>query len=270
MRNLRARMSRRVRCWTQSGTGARLTRSAADANCARSDSASGSFWTNTRFRRRRWTGACKIGECIHNLRSALDNLAYALARLKTDPPTRPWTIYFPIFGEQGRFNNNGRASIAQLPPAAADAIERLQPFQRTGARQDGTPEQDLLLLLQALSNSDKHRVPSIVLIAPKKIDHLHAVEFRSEEEASLNVPPDVTAYGGPLSPGVVMAEMRTKHPIASVAARVEIAAVVALETEKGPENLGFILPALVTYTGMVVDQLRGFFRRVEGRFFSAS
>jgi len=33
-------------------------------------------------------GLC-IGECVHNLRTALDNLAFALARLVHDQPTSP-------------------------------------------------------------------------------------------------------------------------------------------------------------------------------------
>ncbi len=38
-----------------------------------------------------------VGECAHNLRSALDNLAFALARLRRDPPPDPGRIAFPIF-----------------------------------------------------------------------------------------------------------------------------------------------------------------------------
>jgi hypothetical protein len=39
--------------------------------------------------------AMMIGDCVHNLRSALDNLCYSAARLKSDPPDDPLGIQFP-------------------------------------------------------------------------------------------------------------------------------------------------------------------------------
>jgi len=199
------------------------------------------------------------GECVHNLRTALDNLAYSLARLHRDPPTRPQDIAFPIYREKAKFEANGRKSIAQLPKAAAAVVERIQPFQRDGSAKEGTPDKDPLLLLQSLDNTDKHRVPSVVLLAPSELSHVHQVEFRTEEEAALNAPPDFFAWTGPLNPGVVLAELRTKHPISAVTGRSDIRAVIALETDRGPMALDQVLTPLVLYSGMLVDQFRGFF-----------
>lgn len=201
-----------------------------------------------------WTG-----ECVHNLRSGLDNLAYALARLHRDPPERPQDIAFPIYREKKKFDENGKRNIAQLPQQAAAVIERIQPFQRDGSPEEGVAENDPLLLLQSLNNTDKHRVPSVVLLAPASLSHFHKIEFRSDEEAAANAPPDLTAWTGPLKPGVVLVEMRTKHPIASVKGRSDIHAVVALETEDGPRPLDQVLKPLLVYTCMIVDQFRAFF-----------
>lgn len=201
-----------------------------------------------------WTG-----ECVHNLRSGLGNLAFALARLHCDPPGRPQDIAFPIYREKNKFDENAKKNIAQLPKKAAALIERIQPFQRDGSPAEGVAANDPLLLLQSLNNTDKHRVPSVVLLAPATLSHLHDIEFRSEDEAAANAPPDLTAWTGPLNAGVVLVEMRSKHPLASVKGRSEIHAVVALETDEGPRPLDQVLKPLLVYTSMIVDQFRAFF-----------
>jgi hypothetical protein len=201
----------------------------------------------------------QVGECAHNIRSSLDNLAFALARLREDPPKRPNAIAFPIYREREKFEQNGRRNLDQLPPEAAKLIERIQPFQRDGGETEGAAEQDPLLYLQELNNTDKHRVPSVVLIAPENLGHEHEVEFRSEAEAALNAPPNVTAWSGPLSPGVVLFEMKTKHPLVKVKGRTEIKAVVAVEVLERPFPVERLLGDVGRYTSMVVEQFCGFF-----------
>jgi hypothetical protein len=201
------------------------------------------------------------GECVHNLRSALDNLAYALARLHRDPPGRPKDVAFPIYREKKKFDDKGKKNVAQIPKQAAAVLERIQPFQRDGSLQEGRAENDPLLMLQSLNNTDKHRVPSVVLLAPASLSHVHEIEFRNDDEAAANAPPDFTVWTGPLKPSVVLVEMRTKHPVASVKGRSDIHAVVALETDDGPRPLDQVLKPLLVYSGMIVDQFRAFFSK---------
>jgi len=113
------------------------------------------------------------GECVHNLRSSLDNLAFALARLRQDPPTNPAAIHFPICQDRSTFEKSDRVrrSLDQIPAETASRVERLQPFQRNRSDEEGTPETDALAQLQWLNNNDKHRVPSVVLIAPTEVSH---------------------------------------------------------------------------------------------------
>jgi len=75
-----------------------------------------------------------VGECAHNLRSALDNLAFALARLRCDPPPNPGRIAFPIFTDKSQFEKKARQSLEQMPGAAEQLIENLQPFNRDGSQ----------------------------------------------------------------------------------------------------------------------------------------
>src|ERR1700687_4171461 len=73
-----------------------------------------------------------IGDCVHNLRSSLDNLCFALARLKRDPPERPHRIQFPVFADAERFRHDPRVAdtLSQLPAEVAGHIELWQPFRR--------------------------------------------------------------------------------------------------------------------------------------------
>jgi hypothetical protein len=200
------------------------------------------------------------GECVHNLRSSLDNLAFALARLQRDLPEKPGRIAFPIYTERAPFEQRGRTSVDQLPPAAAALIEQLQPFQRDASAVLGTPHRDTLVLLQWLSNTDKHRIPSIVLIAPTQISHAFSATFYSDADAAANVPPDTVFWVGPLQEGAVLVEYRTKHPIASAAGKFEGRAIVAIQTDREAVALIPTLRALGRYTALVIAQFGSFFQ----------
>jgi len=97
------------------------------------------------------------------------------------------------------------------------------------------------------------------LIAPKTISHSVQVEFGSEEDAAANVPPDTTVWAGPLEPGVVLLDYKTNRPIASVKGRFDGHAVVAVQTQKGFEQVDTYIQGIKYYTGLVVDQFRPFF-----------
>ena len=200
-----------------------------------------------------------FGECIHNLRSSLDNLAFALARTRRDPPEKPSRIAFPIFETRAEFEKRGRSNIDQLPEKAAALIELIQPFQRDGSAEHGSPDGDALIHLQRLNNVDKHRIPPIVLIAPTNTSHSFQVEFHSNEDAAANTPPDTTVWAGPIEPGVVLLDYKTTRPIASVKGRFEGHAIVAIHTSKGFERVDDYIQSITHYTGLVVDQFRCFF-----------
>lgn len=89
-----------------------------------------------------------VGDFAHNLRSALDHLAWQLALLDSPQPN-PNTS-FPIFPTlSGGFER----MLQKLPPAARDDIERLQPYQRGDDYRS-----DPLWVLHEIWNTDKHRV----------------------------------------------------------------------------------------------------------------
>jgi hypothetical protein len=90
-----------------------------------------------------------FGDFVHNLRSALDNLVYEVARAHT---RNPRDTHWPFSTSRKRFEE--LAMLRQLPPRAVEIIERYQPYHVVGH------EPWKLRYLQTLNtfwNGDKHR-----------------------------------------------------------------------------------------------------------------
>jgi hypothetical protein len=107
-----------------------------------------------------------IGDCLHNLRSALDNLVYELAVQYTAPNPIPEhkarELAFPIVHramKPDKFKTKYRSRIGLLNPRVQAIIEELQPYHR----EDSVSHP--LWKLNRLSNIDKHRVPHIASLA---------------------------------------------------------------------------------------------------------
>lgn len=100
-----------------------------------------------------------IGECVFNFRSALDQIAYALAAAHTKPLPRSWarSSAFPIFNNGPQYRGRGGAPATRklrgMSRGARATIQRLQPFHRRK-----TPELAYLWVLEELSSIDKHRL----------------------------------------------------------------------------------------------------------------
>ncbi len=94
-----------------------------------------------------------FGDCIQDLRSALDSWVYALAVRNTgvDPPPKVRSIQFPITISPETFQNE-RYRIASLRAGEQTFIERVQPYNR---RHPQVPP--LLGMLNEFNNRYKHR-----------------------------------------------------------------------------------------------------------------
>lgn len=202
-----------------------------------------------------------IGETVHNLRSALDNLAFALARLHADPPVKPRHIAFPIFKDVASYRSSlAVASLAQLPTGAAALIEKMQPYHRDETAVEGSPETDPLVLLQELSNDDKHRIPSLALLLPREIEMHLGVEFYSDADAAENVPPVVTVWGDAIRNGVPLIEQRTNKPICRAFGTASYDAIVAVRVGNFIDPVDELMTKLHRYVGLVVAQFAPMFR----------
>jgi hypothetical protein len=98
-----------------------------------------------------------IGDCIHNLRSALDHLVYQLAILSSAPVDAAEKTMFPVCltkdGKSG-FDERVRSLVAPFISGAALAeIEMSQPYKTYNI-----PEESDIWVLHKLDIIDKHRL----------------------------------------------------------------------------------------------------------------
>ncbi|MCH7737463.1 MAG: hypothetical protein IH872_08700 [Chloroflexi bacterium] len=147
---------------------------------------------------RRW--GIILGDIAHNMRSALDHLAWSLAGLTTKSPAR--STGFPIFPKPPHAGNQKSFDkmIRQMPGPAQKEIKALQPH-HDGILADKHP----LAVLAFMSNRDKHQllVPiATVVNAPVRnipggsIHRLNARHIRVQVPISadpeVNFEPDFT------------------------------------------------------------------------------
>lgn len=91
--------------------------------------------------------ALHVGDCVHNMRSALDHLVFSVS----GSPASDRYIQFPIYLMAEDYRS-GLWKLKNVPPLALTSIERLQPYHR-GNEADSHP----LAMLATLDNIDKHR-----------------------------------------------------------------------------------------------------------------
>ncbi|HVW81100.1 MAG TPA: hypothetical protein VHB69_09205 [Mycobacteriales bacterium] len=102
-----------------------------------------------------------LGDFLHDMRSALDNMAYAFAAQTHDPlPDQiERRIAFPITDSVGEYRNKARNLAADAGQPFADYVESVQPYGGL------TSVHAALWQLQRLNNVDKHRKVSVVHIS---------------------------------------------------------------------------------------------------------
>ena len=115
-----------------------------------------------------------IGDCLFNLRSALDHLAWQLVILDGETPTDQHMTTFPI--RKSPFDKKGNRIPMQLQPAVSNpeilgALETVQPYADVGYRPDD-PVLNPLWALHRLNIIDKHRLLLVVV---------HTLNLRRDE-----------------------------------------------------------------------------------------
>lgn len=101
-----------------------------------------------------------VGDVVHNLRSALDHLAWQLVVVNGREPTRHTA--FPICRSRAEYAKRSPLMLDGMHPIATTKIERLQPY---NAEQAGTTVGNhALSVLKGLDNRDKHRVVQVAVL----------------------------------------------------------------------------------------------------------
>ena len=136
-----------------------------------------------------------IGDTIHNLRSALDHLAFELASHgaqqsgKVMTPSQERSIQFPIARSARKFSENVRRGALKFVEAAPRKfIEDRQPFNTMSKH----PDKAFLAIVSALDNLDKHRTINVVSAFPSISKDNWPVQWRG---SYLRYPTGLTRHG---------------------------------------------------------------------------
>lgn len=91
-----------------------------------------------------------LGDAVHNMRSALDSLAWELCHLGGNKPANPNQVYFPATLTESRWREAAE-HLKSMPPAFIERIRCNQPYLAD------PPANHSLAVLAKMSNQDKHR-----------------------------------------------------------------------------------------------------------------
>jgi hypothetical protein len=100
--------------------------------------------------------ALLIGDCVHNLRCALDYIAWQLAG--SDPDDSQ--TQFPIFITEAGWNIRADRRVRRMLPAAQAILKKGQPF--NGSDPTGTALHGIRLL----DDADKHKLLTVIAAMP--------------------------------------------------------------------------------------------------------
>lgn len=104
------------------------------------------------------------GDCVHNLRSALDSLVYAIAVHETglNPPADERALQFPVASCPNDFKKQ-KNRIRSLSPIVQSEIEKAQPY--NVSHPEFPPALELLGTLDII---DKHKMLNVVAAVPHR------------------------------------------------------------------------------------------------------
>jgi hypothetical protein len=163
--------------------------------------------------------ALLVGEGVHQLRAALDNLVVALADQAagvTLPPEKVTSFQFPIADTPEKYDAQAKRHLKGLPEDIVSRIEEVQPYHLLdyifGDPQPIPLWHENLHLLRELSNHDKHRRINVLL---HRADHL-AVHHSS------SVPPMMELNTDEVHDGDVVATVEARN-VARIDATTELA-----------------------------------------------
>jgi len=151
-----------------------------------------------------------LGDCIHNVRSALDHLAMALA-IANGASSYDGSVMFPIYRDPVKFKKEGRQRIKLLAPLAQDFVRDLQPFED---QENGW----ILWELNSLDNRDKHRAllthemqPFYTFGAPGPVRFEYPKRFQIQNGALYATVIYPQGYDGPSVKPQVQAGLTVEH-----------------------------------------------------------
>jgi hypothetical protein len=141
-----------------------------------------------------------LGNVVHNYRSCLDHIAWALykrGRTPDLPERKERNVYFPIHGDRVKFNESLKRKLPGVRRADIAIVRRYQPYRPGKTR----VHRHVFTVLDALAQHDKHRTIQPVVAVPDRI----AFHNLSPIDCTITRIRPAPGYIGTLKPGTELA-----------------------------------------------------------------
>jgi len=147
-----------------------------------------------------------LGDALHNLRSALDAVAWGMAHFNGAEPSRPKAVQFPVCAEEKQWKKALHDWVSEIPLDFQERLRIIQPFILEPAA--GV---SLLSMLHDLDIQDKHREFLTVSI---DLNQINLGGFFKYEEAGTSAMPRVDMLpDAEFNDGVVLGTIYTGAPV---------------------------------------------------------
>ena len=188
------------------------------------------------------------GDCVHNLRSALDSLVYGIAIHETgqNPPPDERALQFPIASSPQKFSDQ-ISRIKSLNKGVQSEIERVQPY--------NSPQREIppvLELLGILDNADKHRILNVAAVP-----HSASVEMTYSPDRQTT---DVTIHRTAVEGKTEILSFAT-DPDPDLDYRCGAAIVICVAHPPGPSKSPFSELAMILH--LLIDEVERIVNRLE-------
>lgn len=194
-----------------------------------------------------------IGDCVHNLRSALDAAVWEFATIDGGEPKDANSVQFPVVEESAKWPKEAAKKLQKVPPRVVERIRITQPLMRP---HDERPR-DPLILLQRLSNTDKHRASVTCGFRAEYVNADFSVDFADSAAAGRNDPPDVTLHEPTMEDAALLVEYRTNDPIVKTQGGFSLVFELLIDTPTGPQKLVDTMGGLIQFVAQVLSVMHG-------------
>lgn len=193
-----------------------------------------------------------FADCVHNLRSSLDSLAYELAKLGGAKAHELEDIQFPVAMTEHQWSS-AKGKLATMPKEALERIEKVQPSHQL------EPNRSSLYVLHRVDILNKHRSGLHARLLGREIK-LDGLEVEFEEDPGSALLDDVVTWsplsdvGGSFAVALVG---RSQVPIRSLKTQVQARAELYFAAEAGEILLGESLRRFLGVTWDVLETVTG-------------
>ncbi len=174
-------------------------------------------------------GSLLFADGIHNMRCALDHLAYSIATFEHNGPSEVVVsdgFMFPLAHNEGKFKKAVKDKrLDPLSERAIGAIESVQPYKRFLFERDGR-KFSRLGLLRDLDNHDKHRIIHQSYQLPVAVD-THPIRAAYQLPAADVM--EARVASGPLEDGAEVATLTIRKPAPDLNPTFDPAIAVLIE-----------------------------------------